>query len=101
MKISNVEILSPGTANLQVQYNSPEKFRCLVVLPESANAEMVTDVVQSIDDVVDSQLLDVYHGGQINKGMISITLRYEVINHMLEKKWKRFLRVWWNNKISN
>ncbi|HPX77855.1 MAG TPA: prephenate dehydrogenase, partial [Methanobacterium sp.] len=55
-------------------------------LPESANAEMVTDVVQSIDDVVDSQLLDVYHGGQINKGMISITLRYEVINpHAREK----------------
>ncbi len=47
---------------------------------------MVTDVVQSIDDVVDSQLLDVYHGGQINKGMISITLRYEVINpHAREK----------------
>lgn len=87
LKISNVEILSPGELQTYKYDTIPRKsFDVSVVLPESANAEMVTDVVQSIDDVVDSQLMDVYHGGQINKGMISITLRYEVINpHAREK----------------
>ncbi len=69
MKISNVEILSQRELQTYKYNTIPRKVSMSVVLPESANAEMVTDVVQSID-VVDSQLLEyVYHGGQINKGM--------------------------------
>lgn len=81
LKISNIEILSPGELQTYKYDTLPRKsYDVSVVLPESADAEMVTDVVQSIDDVVDCQLLDVYQGNQIDKGMTSITLRYEVVN---------------------
>lgn len=81
LKVSNIEILSSRELEGYKNDKCPRKsFDVSVILPESADPEMVADVVLNFKDVVTSQVLDVYHGNQIEKGMKSITLRYEVID---------------------
>lgn len=81
LKVSNIEILSSRELEDYKNDNCPSKsFDISVILPESADPEMVAEVVLSFKDVVTSQVLDVYRGNQIGKGMKSITLRYEVID---------------------
>lgn len=81
LKVSNIEILSFKELEDYKNDNCPRKsFDVSVILPESADPEMVAEVVHSFKDVVASQVVDVYQGSQIDEGMKSITLRYEVIN---------------------
>ena len=73
--------------------NCPRKsFDVSVVLPESADPEMVAQAIGSFNGVVASQVVDVYQGSQINKGMKSITLRYEVIDPHARSKVEALLK---------
>lgn len=81
LKVSNIEILSKEQLKQFKDENCPIKsFDVSVVLPESSDPEIIADTIDKIKDVVDVRILDIYQGSQIQKGMKSITLRYQVIN---------------------
>ena len=93
LKISNIEILSPRELEDYKNDNCPRKsFDVSVVLPESADPEMVAQAMGSFNGVVASQVIDVYQGSQITKGMKSITLRYEVIDPHARSKVEALLK---------
>ncbi len=93
LKISNIEILSSGELEEFKNDNSPRKsFDVSVVLPESADPELIVEVIRSFNDVVEAHIMDVYQGNQIDKGMKSITLRYEVINPHARNKVETLLK---------
>lgn len=93
LKISNIEILNPEELEGYKNDTCPRKsFDVSVILPESSDPELVAEVIMSFKDVVESQVVDVYQGDQIDKGMKSITLRYEVINSHAREKVEALLK---------
>ncbi|HML06144.1 MAG TPA: prephenate dehydrogenase [Methanobacterium sp.] len=81
LKLSNVEILSESELHEWKIENYPRKiYDVSVVFPENCNPVIIVNTVKCLDDVVDANLVDKYHGSQIPSGKISITIEYEVIN---------------------
>ena len=82
LKLSNIEVLSMEELDQFKNNNCPRKsFDVSVILPESADPEVVANILLNVDEVVDVEVIDIYQGGQIEKGMKSITLRYAVVDY--------------------
>ncbi|MBI4814149.1 MAG: prephenate dehydrogenase, partial [Methanobacterium sp.] len=61
--------------------NLPLKtFDVSVVLPGSSKPEIISQAINSLEDVVTSEVKDVYQGSQIPEGKKSITFTYQVIS---------------------
>ena len=93
LKVSNIEILSTEEREQYKKDNCPKKsFDVSVVLPESSDPDMIADVIMKFNDVVDTSVVDIYQGSQIERGMKSVTLRYEVINLQARREVEALLR---------
>ena len=93
LKVSNIEILSTEEREQYKKDNCPKKsFDVSVVLPESSDPDMIADVIMKFNDVVDTSVVDIYQGSQIERGMKSVTLRYEVINLQTRRKVESLLK---------
>jgi len=93
LKLSNIEILNTGELEQFKNNNCPRKsFDVSVVLPESADPEIIADFLLIIDDVVSVDIMDIYQGSQIEFGMKSITLRYAVININARNRVEKLLK---------
>ena len=81
LKLSNIEVLSLEKTRAWKTANLPVKtFDISVVLPESSQPEIISRTIDSLEDVVKSEVKDVYQGKQIPKGFKSVTFHYQVIN---------------------
>lgn len=93
LKVSNIEILSTEEREQYKKDNCPKKsFDVSVVLPETSDPDMIADVILKFNDVVDTSVVDIYQGSQIERGMKSVTLRYEVINLQTRRKVESLLK---------
>ena len=93
LKVSNIEILSTEEREQYKKDNCPKKsFDVSVVLPESSDPDMIAEVIMKFNDVVDTSVVDIYQGSQIERGMKSVTLRYEVINLQARREVEALLR---------
>ncbi len=81
LKISNIEILSLEEMKVWKNENLPVKtFDVSVVLPEGSKPEVISQTIQSIEGVVQSEVKDVYKGKQIPKGFKSVTFNCKIIH---------------------
>ncbi len=93
LKISNIEILTPTELKRYKYENYPRKsFDLSVIYPEDSDAEVISNTIQGLEDVVSVQIIDVYQGSQIELGLKSITFRYEVINPDARDSVEKILR---------
>ena len=93
LKISNIEILNPDQLRRFKNENCPKKsFDVSVVLPKGSDPGVIASTILNLDDVVDAQVKDVYQGSQIEPGMKSITLSYQVINPQAREDVERLLK---------
>lgn len=93
LKLSNIETLNKEELDQYKIINSPRKsYDVSVILPENAEPEVIADILLTIGDVVDVDVIDVYQGDQIENAMKSITLRYAVINLNARNKAEALLR---------
>lgn len=81
LKLSNVEVLSDKEICKWKVENYPHKtYDVSAIFPENCNPEIIVKTIKGLNDVVDASVVDLYQGGQIPAGKISITIKYEVIN---------------------
>lgn len=81
LKLSNIEIIPLDETRAWKTANLPVKnFDISVVLPESSQPEIISRTIDSLEDVIKSEVKDVYQGEQIPKGFKSVTFHYQVIN---------------------
>lgn len=93
LKLSNIETLNMEELEQFKKVSCPIKFFDVsIVLPKTADPELVADILLNVDDVVDVMVIDIYHGDQIKSGFKSITLRYTVINHNARNKVETLLK---------
>ncbi|HTX61856.1 MAG TPA: prephenate dehydrogenase [Methanobacterium sp.] len=93
LKVSNIEVLRPSELERFKNLHCPQKnFDVSVILPESADPELIAELIKSFNDVVDAYVLDVYQGSQIDEGMLSITFRYKVINSTVRNQVERLFK---------
>ncbi len=80
LKLSNVEVLSEyELAEWKMENYNPRSYDISAVFPQSCDPDVIVETMRNIDGIVDASLKDVYSGGQIEPGKISITIGYEVI----------------------
>lgn len=95
LKLSNVEVLTDKEVLDYKLKNFPKKtFDVSAVFPETCDPEIITGTIKSLNNVVDAELLDEYSGNQIPKGLISLTIRYTLLDpdaaHEVENLLKGF-----------
>lgn len=92
LKLSNIEILNSEETIDWKKANLPLKsFDISVIFPESSEPEVISYIVNSLEDVVKVELKDVYQGEQIPKGFKSLTFNYQVIYPSSRKKVEELL----------
>jgi prephenate dehydrogenase len=93
LKISNIEILSPEELLKWKNENYLKRsYDVSVVFSQDADPQVISGTVKSLKDVVGTEVLDVYQGGQIEPGKKSVTLRYWVINPDARYEVEKLLR---------
>jgi prephenate dehydrogenase len=87
LKLSNIEVLSPDELiEWKIHNFSMKTYDVSVIFPEFSEPDLIAQTIETLEDVVECKVLDVYKGEQIPVSMKSITLRYKTIN--LEGKLK-------------
>ena len=82
LKLSNVEILSDKEIyDLKVENHPHKTYYVSAVFPENCSPDIIVNTIEGLKGVIDASVDDMYRGSQIPSGKISITIKYEVINH--------------------
>ncbi|HEX3013903.1 MAG TPA: prephenate dehydrogenase [Methanobacterium sp.] len=82
LKLSNVEILSDKEIYQWKVENYPHKtYYVSAVFPENCNPDIIVNTIKGLEGVINASVADLYRGSQISSGNISVTIKYEVINH--------------------
>ena len=92
LKISNIEVLSPDELEDWKIHNLPYKtYDVSVILSEFSDPNLIAQTIETLEDIMECQVVDIYYGKQIPVGMKSITLRYKIINLEGRLKVENFL----------
>jgi prephenate dehydrogenase len=82
LKLSNVEVLSDKEICQWKVENYPHKtYYVSAVFPENCSPDIIVSTIEGLKSVINASVTDLYYGSQISPGNISITIKYEVINH--------------------
>lgn len=81
LKLSNVEVLSDVELKKWKINNYPQRsFHVSALFPDNCNPDLIVGTIKILDGVIDTSLLEVYNGNQVEPGKISITIEYLVID---------------------
>ncbi|MGF7118355.1 prephenate dehydrogenase [Methanobacterium oryzae] len=81
VKLSNVEVLDDKELlKWKIDNSHKKSFDVSTIFPETCNPKIIANTINNLEDVINVEIIDLYHGNQIPSGKISITIRYEVIN---------------------
>ncbi len=81
LKLSNVEVLNDKELLKWKTETFPRKaYDVSVIFPETCDPQIIATTLNDLEEVVNIKIADLYIGGQIPSGKISISLKYEVIN---------------------
>lgn len=93
LKLANVETLSLAeifkwkTTNFQFK-----TYDVSVIFPAISDPKLISLSIKKLDGVVETEVMDVYHGDQVPVDCMSITIRYQVLNPETRLDVERFLK---------
>jgi prephenate dehydrogenase len=81
VKIANIEILKPvELLNWKVRNLPIKTYDISVIFPKRAEATVIAKSVENLRGVLDTEVLDIYHGPPVPHDSQSITIRYRVLD---------------------
>lgn len=81
LKLSNVEVLNDKDLLKYKLENLPKKTLDIsAIFSETCDPELIAKTIESLENVVDAEVIDTYVGSQIPEGNISVTFRYTLLD---------------------
>ena len=81
LKLSNVEVLSDKEVyNWKVENYPHKTYSVSAVFPENCSPDIIVNTIDTLKEVINASVVDIYKGSQIPSGKVSITIEYEAIN---------------------
>ena len=92
LKTSNIRILNKKELQKwKIKKFGTKKFDISAIFPEKCDPNVIAKVVENEEGVISAKIIDVYKGEQIPQGMVSITIRFEVLDKKYYQNVKKLL----------
>jgi prephenate dehydrogenase len=93
LKISNIEMLSNNELKKWKARNYPTKnYDVSCVFPKSCDVGIIQKTLESLDNIIKIQLVDVYTGSQIDEDKVSITFKVKTFDFESFKNLENLLK---------
>jgi prephenate dehydrogenase len=84
LKTANVEVLTATEVwEHKLETLERRKYDVSAIFPDNCNAEIIASAIGNINGIIQTDVMDIYQGPQIDSEKVSITFRFEVLKPKL------------------